>query len=207
VIQKNITIIDYGMGNLWSVQSAIKYLGGTSIISSDPEKVLQSPFLILPGVGSFHKAMVTLRETGLNQAIIEAVRKKGSKILGICLGMQLLGSYGTEDGDTEGLSLIPNRVDKFTSQEVKNNKIPHIGFNGVEVNQRKGLFLNLSVKTDFYFVHSYKMLKENLNGRIGICNYGIDFLAAFEFENVCGTQFHPEKSQTNGLLLLNNFLS
>lgn len=202
----SITVVDYGMGNIWSVLSALRYLGSNPVVSSDPDEVRRADALVLPGVGSFRKAMNTLRATGLDQAILEAVKTHGSKILGICLGMQLLGSHGTEDGDTEGLGLIPNRVDRFTSMELGKNKISHIGFNAVRSNQGNGLFRNLPDVTDFYFVHSYRMLPEVQTGKIAVCTYGVEFLAAIEVDNIYGTQFHPEKSQTNGLILLKNFL-
>lgn len=203
---KSTTIVDYGMGNIWSVQSALRYLGGSPSISSDPDEVRRAEVLVLPGVGSFRKAMKMLKDTGLDLAILEAVKTRGVKILGICLGMQLLGSRGTEDGDTEGLGLIPNCVDRFTQSEVGKNKIPHIGFNGVRSAQGDGLFCGLPDVADFYFVHSYRMLPEGQNGKIAVCTYGIEFLAAIEVDNIYGTQFHPEKSQTNGLILLKNFL-
>lgn len=203
---KIIIVVDYGMGNIWSVLSALRYLGSNPIVSNDPDEVSRADALVLPGVGSFRKAMNTLRATGLDQAILEAVKTRGRKILGICLGMQLLGSHGTEDGDTAGLGLIPNRVDRFTFRELGKNKIPHIGFNTVRSTQRDGLFRGLPEFADFYFVHSYRMLHEGLKGEAATCTYGIDFLAAFEVDNIHGTQFHPEKSQTNGLILLKNFL-
>ena len=203
---KSVTVVDYGMGNIWSVLSALRYLGSNPTVSNDPDEVCGADTLVLPGVGSFRKAMNTLRATGLDQAILEAVKTRGSKILGICLGMQLLGSQGTEDGDTVGLSLIPNRIDRFTSHELGKNKIPHIGFNTVHSTQRDGLFRGLSESADFYFVHSYRMLPEDLKGKTAISTYGINFLAGFEVDNIYGTQFHPEKSQTNGLILLRNFL-
>jgi glutamine amidotransferase len=118
----------------------------------------------------------------------------------------VLGSRGMEDGDTAGLGLIPNRVDRFTPQELGKNKIPHIGFNAVRSSQSNSLFRNLPENADFYFVHSYRMLREGQEGNTATCAYGIDFLAAFEVDNIYGTQFHPEKSQTNGLILLRNFL-
>lgn len=203
---KSATIIDYGMGNIWSVQSALRYLGCGTKISSDPDEVAKADFLVLPGVGSFRKAMNKLQDTGLDQAIVQAVKSRGSKILGICLGMQLLGSRGTEDGVTAGLGLIPNGVDRFAPLEVGKKKIPHIGFNAVRGSHKNGLFRNLPEVADFYFVHSYRMLPENQNANVAICTYGIEFLAAIEVDNICGTQFHPEKSQTNGLVLLKNFL-
>ncbi len=206
MINKNLIVVDYGMGNIWSVLSALHYLGAVPQVSNDPDKVLKADLIILPGVGSFRKAMETLKSSGLDQAMIEAVKSGGVKILGICLGMQLLGSHGTEDGEIDGLGLINNKVDKFTEKELGRNKIPHIGFNSVSLSDKKGLFQNLPDNPDFYFVHSYRLLPEELAGRTAICSYGIDFLAAFEVDNICGTQFHPEKSQTNGLILLKNFL-
>lgn len=201
-----ITVIDYGMGNIWSVLSAFRYLGCDPIVSSDPVQICRSEVLVLPGVGSFRKAMNTLRQSRLDQAILEAVELRGGRILGICLGMQLLGSRGSEDGDTPGLGLIPNPVDRFTAEELGTNKIPHIGFNLVQSSQGHSLFRGLPEAADFYFVHSYRMLPHGLMGKAAICHYGTDFLAAYEQDNVFGTQFHPEKSQTNGLRLLRNFI-
>ena len=118
-----------------------------------------------------------------------------------------MGSYGTEDGETAGLGLLPNRVERFTPEELGNNKIPHIGFNTIRVNQGEGLFKELPESSDFYFTHSYRMLVDRVKGRYATCSYGVEFLAAFEMDNICGTQFHPEKSQVNGLILLRNFLT
>lgn len=203
----SITVIDYGMGNIWSVLSALRYLGCNPIVSSTPSEIARAESLVLPGVGSFRKAMGTLRQTGLDQAILHAVQTEGIKILGICLGMQLMASRGSEDGDTPGLGLIPTSVDKFSPQEIGANKIPHIGFNLVRSKPNARLFRKLPEAADFYFVHSYRMLPEGLSGKTATCMYGAEFLAAYEQDNVYATQFHPEKSQTNGLLLLKNFLA
>jgi imidazole glycerol-phosphate synthase subunit HisH len=202
-----VTVIDYGMGNLWSVLSALSYLGANSITSRDPDDIIRADALLLPGVGSFQKAMTSLKNGGLDQAIIEAVKKKGTTILGICLGMQLMGLSSAEGGDTEGLGLIPANVERFTFDEVGINKIPHIGFDKVRAGADWRLFNDLQNNADFYFVHSYRMLATNLSGKCGICNYGVDFLAAYEENNIFATQFHPEKSQANGLILLKNYLS
>lgn len=204
--RRKVAVIDYGMGNIWSVLSAFNYLGADAYLVNQPKKIIEADFIVLPGVGSFRKAMQTLSAQGLSDAIIEAAAIKQSKLLGICLGMQLLGSHGTEDGDIVGLGLVQNKVERFSEKELVKNKIPHIGFNSVSLSEKKGLFENLPDNPDFYFVHSYRLLPEGLAGRTAICSYGIDFLAAFEIENICGTQFHPEKSQTNGLILLKNFL-
>ncbi|MDT8384909.1 MAG: imidazole glycerol phosphate synthase subunit HisH [Gammaproteobacteria bacterium] len=202
-----VTVIDYGMGNVWSVLSALQYLGSKTDLTGDPEKIVNADYLILPGVGSFRKGMIALHERGVDEAIIESVSKRGTKILGICLGMQLLGSHGTEDGKTEGLGLITNRVERFSEKDVGvGGKIPHVGFNTVNFSDEPGLFQGLHGGADFYFTHSYRMIREDLKGHVGLCSYGLEFLAAFEVNNVCGTQFHPEKSQTNGLVLLRNFI-
>jgi imidazole glycerol-phosphate synthase subunit HisH len=204
--KKIVTIIDYDMGNVWSVVSALKYLGVHSELISDPEKISNSNNIILPGVGSFRKAMKTLRNRGIDEVIIDAVNNKNAKILGICLGMQLFGSYGEENGRTEGLGLIDNKVELFKVSELGKNKIPHVGFNQVEFQENKGLFKDITTKANFYFTHSYRMLIEGNEGNYAKCNYGVNFLAGFQKNNICGVQFHPEKSQSNGLILLKNFI-
>jgi len=207
MIQSNVTVVDYGMGNLWSVLSALRYLGCNPKVTGDPDDVFSADSILLPGVGSFRKAMLSLQEKGLDQAIVEATQTKGTKILGICLGMQLMGARSFEDGDTTGLGLIPVEVDKFSAQEVGKNKIPHVGFDVVGSYSDSVLFKGLKSASDFYFVHSYRMLPNGLSGKPAICNYGVEFLAAYEDGNIFATQFHPEKSQTNGLVLLRNFLA
>jgi imidazole glycerol-phosphate synthase subunit HisH len=201
-----VTVIDYGIGNVWSVMSALKYLGVKAELVSDPERIANSSTLILPGVGSFKKGMEALEKNGIDKAILNAVVNNKAKILGICLGMQLMGSYGSEDQGSSGLGLVANRVDRFTAEELNGHKIPHVGFHSVEFSEKKGLFRELGDSSDFYFVHSYRMHVEGMEGRYATCTYGTEFLAAFQVRNICGAQFHPEKSQTNGLLLLRNFL-
>lgn len=203
----DVTIIDYGMGNIWSVKNAINYLGYTSLICSDPHEIIHANSLILPGVGSFRRAVNSIKARGLGEAIIESVQVRGVNILGICLGMQLLGLSSSEDGDAYGLGLIPSQVDKFNMGRQIGLKIPHVGFDTVYSSKDSKLFNGLGDGSDFYFVHSYRMLPENLNGKIATCNYGVEFLAAYERENIFATQFHPEKSQTNGLIVLHNFLA
>lgn len=203
----SVTVIDYGMGNIWSVLSALRYLGCNANVSGDPEEIAKADSLLLPGVGSFRKAMIALKHQGLDQAIVDAVQNRGSKILGICLGMQLMGISSTEDGDTAGLGLIAGAVDKFHPEETGANKIPHIGFDLVHSHADTRLFRGLESLADFYFVHSYRILAKGLSGTLATCNYGVEFLAAYERDNIFATQFHPEKSQTNGLILLKNFLA
>ena len=201
-----VAVIDYGMGNVWSVISALKYLGADAELVGDPEVIAEADCIVLPGVGSFSKGMEALKSRGIDEAIKNAITRKGAWVLGICLGMQLLGLYGTEDGETKGFGLVATGVERFTADELGKNKVPHVGFNSVRFNDRKGLFRGLPDPSDFYFTHSYRMLAEGIEGRYATCSYGVDFLAAFEVNNICGAQFHPEKSQTNGLILLRNFL-
>ncbi len=201
-----VVIVDYGMGNILSVISAVRYLGATAGVSSDPDKVAGADCLILPGVGSFRRAMESLRESRLDEAIHSAVSERKARLLGICLGMQLLGTIGTEDGETEGLGFLDQRVEVFTPDELSGLKTPHIGFSSVTPAADSRLFRGLSQSTDFYFVHSYRMLPNIPDTMVSLGNHGVDFAAAVERDTVFGAQFHPEKSQTNGLILLRNFL-
>lgn len=202
----NVTIIDYGMGNLWSVSNALNFLGYKSKISGDPDEIVKAEILLLPGVGSFRKAMESIRRLGLDKAIIESVQARGVKILGICLGMQLMGISSSEDGYTNGLGLIPSKVNIIKAKEGCSIKVPHIGFDSVLSQPDSNLFHGLDYESDFYFVHSYCMPPLALVGKIATCNYGVDFMAAYENKNIFAVQFHPEKSQSNGLILLRNFL-
>lgn len=201
----NITVVDYGMGNLHSVVGAFRYLGAEVKLSSDPLEVEKSDALVLPGVGSFYRAMTRLNRTGLTDAMIEAVKERKRKILGICLGHQLMADFGEEDGGLAGLGFKSGRVERFP--ENISLKVPHVGFNSVRFIGSSQLFRGLGDSADFYFVHSYRLAINDISTSVGICNYGDDFDAAYENENIFSTQFHPEKSQTNGLKVISNFLS
>lgn len=203
---KKVTIIDYGMGNLESIKNALEYLGATATISDKPDLISKSNFSILPGVGSYKTAMKKIREKKIDEAIYNLL-KKGNYLFGICLGMQILGKSSTEDGFTKGLGLIDNKIIKFEKTDTKGNKIPHVGFNSVNFDDGNKLFKGLKNNIDFYFVHSYFMQTKGLKKNISTTNYGIDFLSSFNIENLFATQFHPEKSQKNGLMLLKNFLN
>lgn len=193
------------MGNLWSVTSALDYLGASPKISSLPSDIIAADSLILPGVGSFGAAMAALAESGVKEALMEAVHIRKRKILGICLGMQLFASESNEGGVTPGLNFMPSNVSRFDAIEDQ-IKVPHIGFNTVTYSPSSVLFRGLVNPADFYFVHSYRILPTSLPGQVATCMYGQEFMAAYEYENIFATQFHPEKSQTNGLRLLKNFL-
>ncbi len=201
-----VVIIDYGMGNLWSVASAIRFLGKTPVVTEDLLKISKSENLILPGVGSFRRAMNTIRNQSIDKAIFESLQNPKSKLLGICLGMQLLGASSTEDGLTEGLGLTQNKVVRLANSEINPIKIPHVGFNKVQMSKESKLFHQISADASFYFVHSYAMQILNDSSTYTTTTYGHKFVAAIESGQISGTQFHPEKSQKNGLKILENFL-
>ena len=192
------------MGNTWSVISAIKYLGFNCELSNNIDKISNAEYIILPGVGSFKKGIQNLKDLGLFTLLKNKKFLKDKKILGICLGFQLLGISSTEEGHENGLNLIPLKVEKFKFNKT-HLKIPHIGFNSVVFNSQDKLFQGLKNEADFYFVHSYRFRSYSLDGYISYCDDGEKFLAAYHKDNIYGTQFHPEKSQTNGLILLKNF--
>lgn len=199
-----VAIIDYGMGNIKSITSTLKFLGVDEVlVSNNYDELKNTEKIILPGVGSFAKAMSKIIENKIDEKLFDLVKIKKKPLLGICLGMQLLCNSSTEDGISKGLALINAEVTKFEKQDIK---IPHVGFNQVSKNNNSILFKNIKDNADFYFTHSYKVLTyENINQ--STCNYGQPFVAAFEFENIFATQFHPELSQNNGLQLLKNFLN
>lgn len=197
-----MVVVDYGMGNLFSVASALRYLGANPTTSANPDDVVGAKRVILPGVGSFRRAMEELRRRGLDEAIRTAAAG-GSEVLGICLGMQLLARSSTEDGLTDGLGLIDAAVEAFPSGDWK---IPHVGYSPVLAPGDSRLFASLGDRPSFYFVHSFRVARVPSDVSATTCDYGGGFVAAFESGNVAGTQFHPEKSQSNGLVVLANFL-
>ncbi len=202
---QKISIIDYGMGNVHSVLSAVKYLGYEAIITNDHNEILSSTKIILPGVGEFRSALINLERLNLCELIKDIYRSKKIKILGICLGMQMLAESSEEGGLHKGLGIIPGKVREIKKSE--GLRIPHIGFNEVSF-PKNTLLKGLSRETkDFYFVHSYCIYNEGISPRkIGISRYGEEFVSYYEDDPVFATQFHPEKSQTNGLVLLKSFL-
>ena len=195
------------MGNLWSVDSAVRYLGHTSRVSSNPEDLQTASHVILPGVGSFRMAMERLHERGLVEGIQEFVHKGNGSLLGICLGLQLLATSSPEDGFTKGFGFLPHLVERFAFTPTSDLPIPHIGYNTVKFSKATGLFNDLQQESHFYFVHSFRLTPSSTILDTATTHYGELFVAAVDSGQVCGTQFHPEKSQTSGLKLLRNFLS
>lgn len=203
---KRVCIVDYGMGNLWSVRSALNYLGCQSTVTDSPRELASASHIILPGVGSFRLAMKRLEERGLADEIRRFVGRRNGHILGICLGLQLLAASSPEDGFTEGFGFLPNKVEPFFVGGATNLATPHVGFNSVRFSATTGLFAGLGESSSFYFVHSFRLSLEKSESAIGITEYGEPFVAAIDSGYIAGTQFHPEKSQTTGLLILRNFL-
>lgn len=201
---KSIVIVNYGMGNIHSISSALRFLGYEPILSDKEEQILKAERLILPGVGSFNKAMHNIRKKKLDFIVKKAVLEKGTPLLGICLGMQLLFQIGTEDGETDGLGFIEGIVEKF-NQSDKNVKIPHIGFSRTEIIKDSKIFKQLCSQVDFYYNHSFRALTQE-KFVTAVAYNGEKFTAAVENGNIFGTQFHPELSQSNGLRVIKNFL-
>ena len=203
---KKVAIIDYGMGNLRSIEKCLNYLGIENKIIDDPKNLKNFTHIILPGVGSFKKAISNLKKNNMHEAIIKISRNKKKKILGICLGMQLLFKSSTEDGITKGLGIIEGKVDKFLINKKLFIKIPHVGFNEVYFEKNNVFFEGIKNKSDFYFDHSYKVSLFSNEINPVLTEYGKNSLSAFNSKNIFGAQFHPEKSQSNGLLLIQNFI-
>ena len=206
VIRPEVTVVDYGMGNINSLVSALTYVGAEVEVSRDPSTISRSSTMVLPGVGSFPAAMSIIRQSRLDIAIYEAIEKPTAKILGICLGMQLFGLKSTEDGGALGLNILNFEVQEFGMAREPSLPLPHIGFNSVSHNPQSSLFRGLGDSADYYFVHEFQCVAGSTNALESKSTYGESFLAAIEDGRVFGTQFHPEKSQTNGLKVLANFV-
>lgn len=203
-----VVIIDYGMGNIASVKNALEHLKQDCVVSRDPDVVSKADKLILPGVGSFKKAMQNLHEHNLVDILNKKVVENKTPVLGICLGMQLLADFGTEDADeanpTKGLGWIPGKVTKIQTNSSE-FRIPHMGFNSIRIKNQNSLMTQIPADSHFYFVHSYhfQTASENI---VAVTDYESDITAIVSKEHIHGCQFHPEKSQEVGLKLIKNFL-
>tara|TARA_B100000989_G_scaffold275826_1_gene235661 strand:- start:195 stop:806 length:612 start_codon:yes stop_codon:yes gene_type:complete len=202
-MEKIVLILDYGMGNIFSVKNALEYLGAKVKISSNSSQISNYEYIILPGVGSFGKAMEKIKYLKIDLGIKDAVKKK-NKILGICLGFQLLCNSSSEGGSEEGLGLIDDDIIKMDNNF---GKVPHVGFNSIKVKSNNDLFYGVKDGSDFYFNHSYFLKNDNQKFVTSTCMNNNDFVSSYCKDNIYGTQFHPEKSQSNGLIILKNFLN
>ena len=197
-----ITIVDYQMGNLRSVQKGFEKVGHPAAISSDPAEISAAEKLVLPGVGAFQDAIAHLRERDLVAPIKEHIAAD-KPLLGICLGLQLLFDKSYEDGEYEGLGVVAGEVVRFDLP--REYKVPHMGWNEAIIRQSSPLLDQIAEGTHFYFVHSYHVVPEDKSVIAIEANYHHAFCAAIRRGNLFATQFHPEKSQNEGLKLLKNF--
>ena len=197
-----IAIIDYGAGNIQSVNKALRHIGCDTIITRDKEQILKAEGAVLPGVGSFGDTMDTINSYGIKDTVIEYTQS-GKPFLGICLGLQLLFPASEESPEAEGLSIFDGTITKIPSGE--GLKIPHIGWNSLDIKKTDGLFKGLEQNPYVYFVHSYFLNASDKDIVSAQTQYGVTIDAAIEKGNVFATQFHPEKSGETGLKILKNF--
>lgn len=196
----SVAIIDYGVGNLRSVEKAFLATGCEALVTGDRQKLLQAEKLVLPGVGAFGACMTALSERGLKEFVRERV-EEGVPLLGVCVGMQLLFDESDEFGCTEGLGLLRGSVRRFKSELV----VPQVGWNQVTQRLPHPLFEGVEDNSFCYFVHSYFCEPEDEKTVIGVTDYGEPYASVVAERNICGVQFHPEKSQSVGLRMLENF--
>ena len=195
-----IAIVDYGMGNLKSVENAFAKIGLAARVTDSPQEILSAAGVILPGVGAFADCIKCLRETGLDQIVIECAGK-GTPLLGICLGFQVLFSVSYENGEHRGLDIFKGEVKRLPG----GIKVPHMGWNQLEIRNRSSLLEGVEDASFFYFVHSYYVEPEDAQVITATTTYGCRFTSMVGKDNVHGVQFHPEKSSTKGLGILKNF--
>lgn len=204
-----ITMIDYGASNIRSAQKAFEHIGADVVLTEDPEVVRKADKLVLPGVGAFGSGMAGLHQRHLPEAIHEAVQR-GVPFLGICVGMQLMFTEGHEMGIHQGLGLIPGKVTRFplhhSSFLIPNLKVPHMGWNQLEPAWEHPLMAGVKAGDYAYFVHSYYCDPAAATAVLAWTDYGFPFASVVAQDNVCGLQFHPEKSQSIGLRILQNFV-
>ena len=203
---KNIAVINLNISNLGSITRALKKLNYKSIVTNEIKDLNNSSHIIFPGVGSFDKGVEKLKKHNLYDNLFNLIEIKKKPFLGICLGMQLLGSVGHENNKEEkGLDILKGNIEKI---EKKNDKIkiPHVGWNEVNQIKKDKIFKNIKNNTDFYFIHSYHLKMVNKDYVISYTNHGNNFVSCVRKKNIYGVQFHPEKSLNNGLHLINNFL-
>ena len=200
-----LAIIDYGMGNLGSIQNMLKYLGYKSFISDDPEKISEADKLILPGVGAFDNGMENLNSKGLVEILTRRVLREKVPVLGICLGMQLLSKRSGE-GTLPGLGWIDAETIRFSFPEHSGLRIPHMGWNTVTAQKKSPLIEDMPPDARFYFVHSYHVTCRDPSDILLTTSYGLELTSAVERGNIYGVQFHPEKSHKYGMGILRNFM-
>lgn len=203
-MKQKVTIVDYGVGNVHSVYNSILRLGCKVTVSSESAAIKSADFLVLPGVGAFEAAINNLKLRKLDTKLTEEVVCKKKPILGICVGMQMMGTASEENGEHMGLNWIAGRVIKLDL--AKGFSVPHVGWNNVQVAKKVPLFEKAGDRSHFYFDHSYHFQCDP-KYVAATCEYGTEIVAAVQMDNIYGVQFHPEKSQTMGLKLFRSFFS
>jgi imidazole glycerol-phosphate synthase subunit HisH len=198
-----IAIIDYGMGNLRSVQKGFERMGHEAVVTSDAKTILSASKVVLPGVGAFPDCMRNLREYGLIDAVHQSI-SSGRPFLGICLGLQLLFTESEEFGISKGLDIIKGRVIRFKMQDPA-LKIPHMGWNSVSIKRSPPALADVQDGSHFYFVHSFHVVPEDKGVIATTTHYGFEFVSSIWKDNIVAAQFHPEKSQSMGLSILKRF--
>ena len=199
-----IAIIDYGMGNLRSVQKGFERMGLEAVVTREPHTILDASRVVLPGVGAFPDCMRNLEEYGLIDAVLTSIRS-GKPFLGICLGLQLLFTESEEFGISKGLDVIKGRVVRFKGPAFKDLKIPHMGWNNLSIKRRAPALADLPDGSHVYFVHSFHVVPEDKSVIATTTDYGIEFVSGVWKDNIFAAQFHPEKSQALGLSILKRF--
>jgi glutamine amidotransferase len=200
-----ISIVDIGLCNVGSVRNMLRRIGVLAEIVDSPGGLAAGNAIILPGVGHFSEAMKRMRQTGFDEAVSEAALDQAKPILGICLGMQLLAET-SEEGQSEGLGLLPATFVKFDPAEMEERlPVPHMGWNTVDVQKAHPLFDQMAESARFYFVHSYYAITKDPDINLTKTRYGVDFVSAYAKDHIMGVQFHPEKSHKFGMKLLQNF--
>lgn len=199
-----IAIINYGLGNLASIQNMCKRLGIAAVITDDAETLRAADRLILPGVGHFKKGMENLHQSGLKNLLDDLVLKEKKPVLGICLGAQLMTKH-SEEGNVDGLGWVNATTVKFDQEKINGNKIPHMGWSDITTIGKNPLWNDLPQEPRFYFVHTYHFLFEMKEEISAMADYSYSFACAFQKNNIYGTQFHPEKSHKFGMKILENF--
>jgi glutamine amidotransferase len=206
-----IAIIDYGMGNLRSVQKGFERVGRDAVVTRDPKTILNSSRVVLPGVGAFPDCMRNLEEFGLIDAVYQSI-ESGKPFLGICLGLQLLFTESEEFGISKGLDIIKGRVVRFKGPQFESRnpgietlKVPHMGWNSISIKRRAPVLQDVPDNSHVYFVHSFHVVPDDKNVISTTTSYGIEFVSSIWKDNIFASQFHPEKSQALGLSILKNF--
>lgn len=197
-----IAIIDYGAGNIQSVNKSLKYIGCDCVVTRDKDMILKADGAVLPGVGSFGDTMDTMESYGIKDTVLDFIKTK-KHFLGICLGLQLLFPESEESPNKKGLSVFDGSITKIPADT--GLKIPHIGWNSLDIVKKDGIFKGIEDNAYVYFVHSYFLTAKNPEIVAARTNYGVQIDAAIEWKNVSATQFHPEKSGEVGLKILKNF--